>query len=91
MIINASAARQRSDDVNSYAYSKIADAIRDATYRGEYSCQVILSEKCTIDTNRNYREFLEELGYNVDVERELETDDFGENYYNVTINIRWGE
>lgn len=57
MIINASTAKQLSDDANKYdAYNKIADAIKDATERGAYSCKVILDEKCTKDAKRKYRE-----------------------------------
>lgn len=92
MIINASTAKQLSDDANSYeAYSEIADAIRDATDLGKYSCQVILSEQCTKDAKKKYREILEELGYKVEVERHLETDDYGQVYYNISIKIRWDE
>ena len=79
MIINASTAKKLSDDANSYdACSKIADAIKNATERGYYSCQVIIEEKCTKDAKRKYRKTLEELGYNVKVERHLEIDDWNE-------------
>lgn len=92
MIINASAAKQIADDANSYEpYCEIADAIRDAAESGEYSCQFILSEQCTKDAKKKYREILEELGYKVEVERHLETDDWGQGYYNVSIKIRWDE
>ena len=92
MIINASTAKKLSDDANSYdACSKIADAIKDATDRGEYSCQVIVDEQCTKDAKRKYREILEELGYNVEVERHLETDDWGQGHYNISLKIRWDE
>ena len=73
MMINASTAKQLSDDANRYdVYRKISDTIKDATERGEYSCQVIIDEQCTKDSKRKYREILEELGYNVEVERHLE-------------------
>ena len=50
MIINASTAKQLSDDANKYdTYNKIADAIKDATERGAYSCQVTIAEQCTKD------------------------------------------
>lgn len=92
MIINASTAKQLSNDANSYEpYCEIADAIRDAAESGEYSCQVILSEQCTKDAKKKYREIIEELGYKVEVERHLETDDFGQGYYNISIKIRWDE
>ena len=68
---------------------KIADAIKDATERGAYSCQVIVDEQCTKDSKRKYREILEELGYSVEVERHLETDDWGHGYYNISLKIRW--
>ena len=46
MMINASTAKQLSDDANKYdAYNKIADAIKDATERGAYNCQVIIEEQ----------------------------------------------
>ena len=90
MIINASTAKKLSDDANRYdAYNKIADAIKDATERGAYSCQVILAEQCTKDAKRKYRKTLEELGYNVEVERHLETGDWGQGYYNISLKIRW--
>lgn len=92
MIINASTAKKLSDDANSYdAYSKIADAIKNATERGYYSCQVIIEEQCTKDAKRKYREILEELGYNVKVERHLEIDDWGHGYYNISLKIRWDD
>lgn len=92
MIINASTAKQLSDDANSYEpYCEIADAIRDAAESGEYSCQVILAEQCTKDVKKKYREILEELGYNVEVERYPETDDCGQGYYNTSVKIRWDE
>lgn len=92
MIINASTAKKLSDDANRYdVYGKIADAIEDATEHGEYSCKVILSEQCTKDAKKKYREILEEFGYNVEVERHMETDDFGQGYYNISIKIRWDE
>ena len=81
MIINASNAKQIADDANSYEpFSEIADAIKNAAQWGEYSCQVILAERCTKDAKKKYREILEELGYKVEVERHLETDDFGQGY-----------
>ena len=90
MIINASTAKQLSDDVNKHdVYRKIADAIKDATERGEYRCQVIIDDPCTKDAKRKYREILEELGYSVEVERHLETDDWGQGYYNISLKIRW--
>lgn len=92
MIINASTAKKLSDDANKYdAYNKIAHAIKDATDRGEYNCQVIIEEQCTKDAKRKYREILEELGYCVEVERHLETDDWGHGYYNISLKIRWDE
>ena len=92
MIINASTAKKLSDDANRYdAYNKIADAVKDATERGAYSCQVIIEEQCTKDAKRKYRKTLEELGYNVKVERHLEIDDWGHSYYNISIKIRWDE
>ena len=92
MIINASTAKQLSDDANRHdVYRKIADAIKDATERGAYSCQVIVDEQCTKDAKRKYREILEELGYSVEVERHLETDDWGQGYYNISLKIRWDE
>lgn len=92
MIINASAAKQIAHDANSYEpFHEIADAIQDAAQSGKYSCQVILSEQCTKDAKKKYREILEELGYKVQVERHLEMDDFGQGYYNVSIKIRWGD
>ena len=88
MIINASTAKKLSDQANKYdAYNKIADAIKDATERGAYSCKVIVDEQCTKDAKRKYREILEELGYSVEVERHLETDDWRQGYYNISINI----
>ena len=90
MIINASTAKKLSDDANSYdGCSKIADAIKNATERGYYSCQVIVDEQCTKDAKRKYREILEELGYNVEVERHLETDDWRQGHYNISLKIRW--
>lgn len=90
MIINASTAKQLSDDANRYEpYIEIADAIKDATERGAYSCQVIVDEQCTKDAKRKYREILEELGYSVEVERHLETDDWGQDHYNISLKIRW--
>ena len=90
MIINAATAKQLSDDANRHdVYRKIADAIEDATERGAYSCQVILAEQCTKDAKRKYREILEELGYSVEVERHLETDDWGQSHYNISLKIRW--
>lgn len=92
MIINASAAKQIADDANSYEpFNEIADAIQDAAKSGEYSCQVILAERCTKDAKKKYREILEELGYKVEVERHLETDDWGQGYYNISVKIRWNE
>lgn len=92
MIIDASTAKQLSDDANRYdVYRKIADAIVYATEHGEYSCRVIIDEPCTKDSKKKYREILEELGYKVEVERHLETDDFGEGYYNISVKIRWDE
>lgn len=92
MMINASTAKQLSDNANRHdVYSKIADAIKDATERGEYSCQVIIEEQCTKDAKRKYREILEELGYSVEVERHLETDGWGQGYYNISLKIRWDE
>lgn len=92
MIINASTAKQLSDDANSYeAYSEIANAIRDATDLGKYSCQVILHEICTKEAKKKYRQLLEEAGYKVEVERHLEMDDFGDRYYNISLKIRWDE
>lgn len=92
MIINASTAKQIADDANSYEpFSEIADAIQDAANSGEYSCQVILAERCTKEAKKKYRELLEEQGYHVEVERHLETDDWGQGYYNVSIKIRWDE
>ena len=92
MIINASTAKKLSADANKYdAYNKIADAIKDATERGAYSCKVIVDEQCTKDAKRKYREILEELGYSVEVERHLETDDWGHGYYNISLKIRWNE
>ena len=89
MIINASTAKQLSDDANKYdTYNKIADAIKDATERGAYSCQVTIAEQCTKDAKWKYREILEELGYSVEVERHLETDDWGEGHYNISLKIR---
>lgn len=90
MIINASTAKKLSDQANKYdPYNKIADAIKDATERGAYSCKVIVDEQYTKDAKRKYREILEELGYNVEVERHLEIDDWGHSYYNISIKIRW--
>lgn len=90
MIINASTAKQLSDDANRYEpYIEIADAIKDATERGAYSCQVIVDEQCTKDAKRKYREILEELGYSVKVERHLEIDDWGQGHYNISLKIRW--
>ena len=90
MIINASTAKKLSDEANRYdVYRKIADAIKNATERGYYSCQVITEEQCTKDAKRKYREILEELGYSVEVERHLETDDWGHGYYNISLKIRW--
>lgn len=90
MIINAYTAKKLSDQANKYdAYSKIADAIKDATERGAYSCQVIIDEQCTKDAKRKYREILEELGYRVEVERHLETDDWVQGHYNISLKIRW--
>lgn len=90
MIINASTAKKLSDDANKYdSYNKIADAIKDATEHGAYSCQVIVDEQCTKDAKRKYREILEELGYCVKVERHLETDDWRQDYYNISLKIRW--
>lgn len=92
MMINASTAKQLSDDANRYdVYRKIADAIKDATERGEYSCQVIIDEQCTKDAKRKYRKTLEELGYNVEVERHLERDDWGYSYYNISVKLRWDD
>lgn len=90
MIINASTAKKLSDDANKYdAYNKIAHAIKDATERGAYSCQVIIEEQCTKDAKRKYRETIEELGYSVEVERHLETDDWRQGHYNISLKIRW--
>lgn len=92
MIMNASTAKQIADDANSYEpFSEIADAIHDAAQSGEYSCQVILAERCTKEAKKKYRELLEEAGYHVEVKRHLELDDWGQGYYNVAINIRWDE
>lgn len=92
MMINASTAKKLSDDANKYdVYRKIADAIKDATERGAYSCHVIINEQCTKDAKRKYREILEELGYSVEVERHLEIDDWGQGYYNISLKIRWYE
>lgn len=92
MMINASTAKQLSDDANRYDfYKKIADAIKDATERGEYNCQVIIDEQCTKDAKRKYRRTLEELGYNVEVERHLERDDWGYSYYNISVKLRWDD
>lgn len=92
MIINASAAKQIADDANSYEpFHEIADAIQDAAHSGEYSCRVIIAERCTKEAKRKYREILEEAGYHVEVERHLETDDWGQGYYNISVNIRWDE
>ena len=89
MIINASTAKKLSDQANKYdAYNKIADAIKDATERGAYNCQVIIDEQCTKDAKRKYRETHEELGYSVEVERHLETDGWGQGYYNISLKIR---
>ena len=58
MIINASTAKKLSDDANRYdAYNKIADAIKDATERGAYNCQVIIDEQCTKDEKENTVKF----------------------------------
>ena len=90
MMINASTAKQLSDDANRYdVYTKIADAIKDATERGAYSCQVIIDEPCTKDSKRKYREILEKLGYNVEIERHLEMSYWGLDYYNISLKIRW--
>ena len=90
MIINASTAKKLSDDANKYdAYNKIADAIKDATERGASNCLIIIDEQCTKDAKRKYRETIEELGYNVEVERHLETDDWRQGYYNISLKIRW--
>lgn len=92
MIINASAAKQIADDANSYEpFHEIADAIQDAAQSGEYSCRVIIEERCTKEAKRKYREILEEAGYYVEVERHLETDDYGQGYYNISVKIRWDE
>lgn len=92
MIINASTAKQLSDDANRYEpHIEIANAIEDASKSGKYSCRVILDEQCTKDAKRKYREILEELGYSVEVERHLETDDWGQGYYNISLKIRWDE
>lgn len=59
MIINASTAKKLSDDANRYdVYRKIADAIKNATERGYYSCQVIIEEQCTKDAKENTVKFL---------------------------------
>lgn len=92
MIINASTAKQLSDDANSYeSYSEIADAIMDAAQSGEYSCYVILSERYTTDAKEKYTNLLEQIGYNVEVESFFNLDDGGEGYYSVSIKIRWDE
>lgn len=92
MMINASTAKKLSDDVNRYdVYTKIANAIKDATERGAYSCQVIIDEPCTKDSKRKYREILEELGYNVEIERHLEISYWSLDYYNISLKIRWDE
>ena len=63
MIIDSSTAKQLSDDAKRYdVYSKIADAIEDATKHGEYNCRVIIAEQCINDSKKKYREILEELG-----------------------------
>ena len=91
-MINASTAKKLSDDVNRYdVYTKIANAIKDATERGAYSCQVIIDEPCTKDSKRKYREILEELGYNVEIERHLEISYWSLDYYNISLKIRWDE
>lgn len=92
MLINASTAKQLSDDANSYeAYSEIADAIIDATYLGEYSCYVILSERYTNAAKETYTNLLQQLGYNVEVEAYFNIDNGGEGYYSMSIKIRWDE
>lgn len=92
MIINAFTAKQLSDDANRYdACSIIAHAIKDATGHGRYSCNVILKEQCTKDAKKKYRGILEELRYNVEVKRHLEEGDRGySGYYNISIDISWG-
>ena len=78
MIINASTAKKLSNDANHYdAYSIINHAIKDAAEHGKYGCTVILKEYCTKDSEKKYREILEEFGYNVKVERHMENDDRG--------------
>lgn len=63
MIINASTAKKLSDDANKYdAYNKIAHAIKDATERGEYNCQVIIEEQCTKDAKENMVKFWKNQG-----------------------------
>ena len=92
MMINASTAKQLSDDANRHdVYRKIANAIENASKSGKYNCRVILDEQCTKDAKRKYREILEELGYSVEVQRHLETDDWGQGYYNISLKIRWDE
>lgn len=92
MIINASTAKQLSDDANSYeAYSEIADAIRDATDLGEYSCYVVLSERYTNSAKETYTTLLKQLGYHVEVEAYFNIDNGGEGYYSMSIKIRWDE
>ena len=92
MIIDASTAKQLSNDANKYdVCRKIADAIEYATEHGKYSCRVIIEEQCTKDSKKKYREILEELGYKVEVERHLETDDWGHSYYNISVKIRWDD
>ena len=61
----------------------------NAAERGYYSCQVIIEEQCTKDAKRKYGKILEELGYNVKVERHIETDDWGQSHYNISLKIRW--
>ena len=59
MIINASTAKQLSDDANRYEpYIEIANAIEDASESGKYSCRVILDEQCTKDAKENTVKFL---------------------------------
>ena len=92
MIINASTAKQLSDDANRYEpYIEIANAIEDASKSGKYSCRVILDEQCAKAATSKHRETIEELGYSVEVERHLETDGWGQGYYNISLKIRWDE
>lgn len=75
--------------LSNYVTDALDNELRYWGERGAYNCQVIIDEQCTKDAKRKYREILEELGYSVEVERHLETDDWGQGYYNISLKIRW--